>query len=289
MSGHANEEMLSRLVDGDLDTDSQNEVLLQVLEDAEGPDKLNELLRLRNLFADWRSQESAEMLATPPEAQAKSDKNPGAGRFIPLAAAAVIGAVLFGAGFMLSRQGMPELASTKDPAGSGVSQTPMRTSSKERLRIAQVYRLHESVAGPLQWYVDDNEKVTLASIHEARSAGQPVAMLLRLTPTSNGTYVSKTYVVVCRNDEPSTIRLPELQGGNTPIELYVLPTARKGGIEMRYAITGVGDKPGSLESSGLLGRRSIGLDETRLGQLALGGKMVNVDATAWVISEDKTP
>ena len=271
MNENIDEALLSQLVDGELTSDRQNEVLAQLLDDAEGREKLKEHLRLRRLTGDWRRQEPTGVVTLTHVSAAPRAEASWARRLAPLAAAAVIGATLVTGGFLLARHG-ERLTGT----GDGVLVT-----KDDRRRIAQVFRFHESVAGPLRWYAADDGNVFLRASAGTEAVGRPVAVQLHLA-SSDDQGPAKTYVIVCRENQSATVELPEPEGTGAPVRLFLMPAARRGVIEMQYAITQEGPPGAGV----VAGQRRVGLEPTRLGQLALGDRLMNIDAAAWLIPEE---
>ncbi|KPJ55842.1 MAG: hypothetical protein AMS16_03535 [Planctomycetes bacterium DG_58] len=272
MNENIDEALLSQLVDGELTSDRQNEVLAAVLDDAEACEKLKTHLRLRRLTDDWRRQEPTGVVTLTHVSAAPRAEASWARRLAPLAAAAVIGATLVTGGFLLARHG-------KQFTGTGESVLVTRA---ERRQIAEVFRFHELAAGPLRWYAADDGNVLLGSAVETEAVGKPVAVLLRLASAAADAVPAKTYVIVCRDSQSANIELPESEGTGAPVRLFLMPAARQGVIQMQYAITQEGP-PGA---AAVVGQRRVGLAPARLGQLALGDRLVNVEAAAWVIPEE---
>jgi hypothetical protein len=145
--------------------------------------------------------------------------------------------------------------------------------------------LHESVAGPLSWYAADDATIQVAPAEKGDSMRQPIAVVLRLTrdlSSQNGeATLPKTYVIVCRNNDAAAIELSSSAMAPN-LRLRLLSTETGGQVKLQYALAT--DAPGrGLENAVLVGGRHVGLGQTSLGQLALNDRLVNVDASAWVI------
>ena len=162
-------------------------------------------------------------------------------------------------------------------------------SPEQRREIARAFALHESVAGPLSWYAADDSTIQVAPAQKGESLRQPIAVVLA---ADAGFVVSKrrgarpkTYVIVCRDNDAATIELPQSAVAKT-VRLRLLSTAANGEVSLQYAIAADGSGRGPDEAA-LAGRRHVGLGQTSLGQLALNDRLVNVDASAWVIQDQR--
>ncbi len=60
-----------------------------------------------------------------------------------------------------------------------------------------------------------------------------------------------------------------------------------GAVNLQYALAANSNQPGPDESAAVVGGRRIGLSQTPLGQLALNDRLMNVNASAWVIPEER--
>ena len=158
---------------------------------------------------------------------------------------------------------------------------------EQRSEIARAFSLHESVAGPLSWYAADDSTIQVAPAQKGETLRQPIAILLHLSGDQSraggDAMPAKTYAIVCRSNDAATIELPRA-GVAQSVRLRLLSTAADGQVNLQYALAADGSDRG-LEEAALAGRRQIGLSQTSLGQLALNDCLVNVDASAWVISE----
>ena len=115
---------------------------------------------------------------------------------------------------------------------------------------------------------------------------RPVAVVLRFDPVGRAEASQKTYAIVCRNNQPATIELPNFEGGGARLRLFLVPVVRNSGIRMHYTIAMSGPKPDRDVAAALTGRRNVGLGDTPLGRLALEDGLVDVHASAWTIRED---
>jgi len=292
------EMLLSQLVDHELPADQASRVLLEVLDDPEARRRLKTMLRLRQTLGLWREQEPARAIVAVPLGESPGGDSGPARPLLSLAAAVALGGVLVAAGFYLAgqfRKGPPEEpiaavpeqpASRSEPAAPGSRQPAILVTPEQRREIAQAFALHESVAGPLSWYVADDSHIRVAPASEREDPRPPVAVVLRLTPAgarlgSEG----KTYVIVCRVRDMADIELPQTSTDRT-VRLRLLFTEAEGDVNLRYAIAAVGSDHWTGDGAALAGRRHIGLRQTSLGQLALDDRLVNVDASAWVIRDE---
>lgn len=278
-----NDILLSQLVDGELTSDETNGVLLSVLDDAQGRQLLRGMLQLRHGLAPLRNQQPPRpVVATLPPADKRH------WRLLPwrlpaLGAAAVIGGLLVMAGFWMT--GNP----AQPPRATFDVRHPLTNvvTAERRRELASVFALHESVAGPLKWYAADDRNISVSHEPRGESAAAPIAVLLRLIPTGGPEASTKTYVIVCRDRHRANIDLPEPQVASR-VSLRLLPEARDGEVKIRYAINASRPGDSAEVDAALAGQRHVGLDRTPLGQIALGDRLVNVEASAWII-RDRNP
>lgn len=278
MKNKTDEILLSQLVDGELESDQVNEVLLTVLDDADKRRELKEHLRLRRSLGQWRRQKPARPIVALSAGHEIRPRHASLSRRLGnLVAAAVIGGALVLAGFWTAGRVNPvEQNSRGNSRMAAVTEEQMR-------QVASVFALHESVAGPLKWYAADDQKIQLASAAGGAEAGRkPVAVLLRLAVAGAGPAQARNYVIVCRNGESATIEFPQAGGAST-VRMRLLPGVQDGKVSIRYAITVYGPELAPKTSAALSGQRLVGLEHTPLGQIALADQLVNVDASAWVI------
>lgn len=289
--------LLSELVDNELSGHQAVEVLMAALEDAESRQELKGMLMLRQAMQPWRCQEPPGAIVALPVAEPAETVLHGVWRPMHLAAAAILGAVLVTCGFYLGGWLKVDGVATasKQPSVDVKVQsreTPDQqrrvtiVTPEERSEIARAFALHESVAGPLSWYAADETTIQVAPIQEGEKLEQPIAVVLRLAPAEGcQSNENKTYVIVCRNNDPAVIELPQLAAvGSTHLRL--LSTVAAGEVNLQYMLAADGVGAGLDQSAALVGRRRVGLGQTPLGQLALNDCLVNVDASAWVVGDE---
>ena len=308
MNNDNDEILMSQLADGELPSDQANDLLLGVLDDADGREKLKELIRLRHATAGWRASQPARPVmvvrsACPEPAEGSDRPRPVRPRrrlvlrMGGLAVAACIGGLLVLAGVWTAawvRGPVRPLHQWQIAPGPDTPPTVARVSSEQMRQVAQAFELHESVAGPLAWYAADDQNVRLASARGAE-AGQPIAVLLRLESEAMGP-AARTLVIVCREDSPAVIELPAEMAGQASLRVYLSPTTTNGKVQMHYAIAADG-ATGSPRGSdfrqpvlaSLTGQRRLGLTETPLGQLAMGDSVLHVEAAAWTLPKEARP
>ncbi len=293
--------LLSQLADGELPADEAGQVLLEALDDAAARQRLKEMLQLRQSLGPWRRQESPRaIVAVPPAGNAASHAHFGR-RLLSLAAAAVLGGLLVAGGFLLGgllgggRPGEPVADRSKDSPPQ-VPKPPDEdrptvfvVTPEQRREVARVFALHESVAGPLSWYAADDSSIELGAARKKDVLQQPIAVVLRLAPAGPCKQgETKTYVIVCRGDETAAIELPPPAVART-VRLRLRSIRANGEVDLQYAIAAEGSARGPDQNAALAGRRHLGLRQTSLGQLALEDCLVNVDASAWVMGEERAP
>jgi hypothetical protein len=293
--------LLSQLVDGELPADQANEVLADVLDDSESSRQLKAMLRLRRALGPWRRQEPVRAVVALPPAQPGRSASQLPGRVMSLAAAAVLGGVLVAGGFYMdSRLGRKrsDVPIARQPEDAAVPQiAPARhqpvllVTSDERREIARAFALHESVAGPLSWYAADDATIQVAPAQKGEKLQQPVAVVLRLSPdqcsASDEAKTAKTYVIVCRGSDATALELPS-SAGERSLRLRLLSREIDGQVNLQYVLAATGSDQGR-DDAALAGRRHLGLGQTSLGQLAMNDCLVNVDASAWVIRDQRKP
>ena len=296
--------LLSQLVDGELPVDQANQVLAEVfgelthvLGSAEAARQLHAMLQLRQSLGPWRGQEPSKTVMMPSSVHAAGKTSHSRWHMISLASAALLGGVLVAGGFLLGnlligqRLGTPIARQDQGPTAATErvaqkdDQSVIVVTPEQRRDIARAFALHESVAGPLSWYAADDATIQVAPAEKEESLREPIAVVLRLSrdPSSpNGkTTQPKTYVIVCRNNDAAAIELPSSTMAPN-LRLRLLSTEIGGQVKLQYALATDGTGHG-LDDAALVGGRHVGFGQTSLGQLAMNDRLVNVDASAWVI------
>lgn len=289
MINEQDEMLFSQLADGEIDSDQLNELLLKVLDDPQGRERLKEMLRLRQSTANWRAKQPPQPVLVVAERPRPSDRSRLARRMSGWAVAACVGGLLVLAGVWaggwIRRPVQPR---PKDQIAQGPDATPTvaQVTPEQMLQVSRVFALHESVAGPLAWYAADDRNIKLANASAAEARNAPIAILLKLESASDGGQ-ARTCIIVCRESEYANVELPGPSPGAPGFRAYVAPQSANGRINVQYAIAleGSPDRPAVLAS--VSGQRRVGLDETSLGQLAVGDRLINVEASAWPIREEK--
>jgi hypothetical protein len=284
MTNERDEILMSQLADGELSSDEANKLLLSVLDAPAEREKLKALLHLRQTTAGWRTRQPPRPVMVVAERPGAFRRGRTVWRMGSLAAAACIGGLLALAGIWaagwLGRSHQPGDAVVFDRCFGAPAVTP-----EQMQQVAMVFALHESVAGPLAWYAADDETIRVASAGGTEAGQTPIAVLLKLGPASPGA-AARTLVIVCREDRSAVIELPAESPGRAGLRIYLTPRTVNGKVEMQYAIAVDGGEHRPAVAS-LAGRRRIGLTETSLGQLALGEKVLNVEASAWPMRQER--
>jgi hypothetical protein len=276
--------LLSQLVDGELPIDQANELLAEtlgeladVLSQSEACQRLATMLELRRAMGVWRRQENTRPVITLPPVENASWRH---GRALSLIVAAVLGGVLVAGGFYLGNRLGGERAVVVAAQKPVLLVTP-----EQRREIAQAFALHESVAGPLSWYAADDATIELAPALKGEKLQPPIAVVIRLAPAQETKDTpSKTYVIVCRSSDAATIELPQSTIAKT-VRLWLMPKESNGQVSVQYALA-ADDTGHGPDDASLAGRRPLGLGQTALGQLAMNDRLVNVDASAWVVRDN---
>ena len=287
--------LLSQLVDGELPADRANQILADLLGDApdsaEAGKRLKAMLKLRQALEPWRRQEPPQTIVAQPSLAPAGRLSHFSRRLLGLASAALLGGILVAGGFYLGdRHGNPRQGTADDKPSTAVPSTVVVTP-EQRSEIARAFSLHESVAGPLSWYAADDATIQVAPAKKGEAVRQPIAVFLRLVGdrscASDKAMPVKTYVIVCRSNDAATIELPQPAVAGT-VHLRLFSTVANGRVTLQYAIAADGSDRGPEEAA-LAGRRQVGLDQTSLGQLAFNDRLVNVDASAWLIPDQRKP
>jgi hypothetical protein len=291
--------LLSRLVDNELPDHQAVEVLMAALEDAESREQLKAMLTLRQAMQRWRRQEPPRAIVAVPPVPPAETVSYGGWRPMTLAAAAILGAVLVTCGFYLGGWLSVDRSATasnlpsakvkpQSPVASDQQRRVVLVTPEERSEIARAFALHESVAGPLSWYAADETTIQVAPIQQGEKLEQPIAVVLRLAAAEGcQSNESKTYVIVCRDNDPAVIELPQLTAVG-PAHLRLLSTVAGGEVKLQYLLSADGLPSDPNQRAALVGSRRVGLGQTPLGQLALNDCLVNVDASAWVVGDEQT-
>ena len=178
--------LLSQLVDHELPADQADQVLAgildelaDVLDDTESGRRLRDMLQLRQTLGVWRQQELPGAIVALPPAPSAAHLSHAPWRTMSLAVAAVLGGILVAAGFYLGGQfagrgqARPSPETMRIRPGNRSRRRPRAlgrvivVTPEERREIARAFALHESVAGPLSWYVADD-----STIHVAHRSGR---------------------------------------------------------------------------------------------------------------------
>jgi hypothetical protein len=303
MMNENDEILMSQLADGELPSDRANELLLDVLDVSAEREKLKGLLRLRQATAGWRTSQPPQPVVIVAERPRTFRRNRLAWRMSSLAVAACVGGLLvltgvWAAGWM----GRPAGPDQQGPMaqGPGTALAAIQVTPEQMRQVAKVFALHESVAGPLAWYAADDRNIRLASARPAEAGLPLIAVLLRLESAAPGAAVSapsassgqarsgqaaRTIMIVCREDAPTVIELPAEMAGQAGLRVYLAPRAVNGKVDMQYAIAMDGQSQDAPLAS-LSGQRSLGLAEAPLGQLAMGDRVLNVEAAAWAMRQE---
>ena len=265
---------LSELVDGELDRDDANAVLLMVLDDADARGRLKGLLRLRHVLARWRRQEPCCVQVPVAPTSGRSRSHSQAAGY---AVAAVIGGLLVMGGFMLAR--------SPDRHDSGHAKTPMVSSGHQGLspetvhQMAQVFAFHESVGGPLKWYASDDREVRLASFDGRRSSGEPVVVFLDLKE-DDASKTGHRYMVVCRTGQQAAVDFPAGPGDLPAVRFQLFPSFQDGDIDLRYAVDLRAQGDSQYRWVSLAGRNALGHEPLQLGVAVLHGRRFSIAASS---------
>ena len=277
MSDPITEQHLSELVDGELDRERANGVLLAALDDLQAREQLKTLLRLRRSFAAWRQQSLPVSPATPMP-QARSSRLGGLRLAASLGAAAVIGGLLVMGGFLVAQQD----GARESPSGVSSPWTVALPSPDVVRQAANVFALHESVAGPLKWYAADDASIQVAALDPTHTPGAPIALFIDLMPARRSS-TPRRYMVICRDREQAAMDFPAQEEDSPAARIHLLPRITDGVVDVRYAVSvsDLGLQPADWAS--LAGRRSVSTERMDLGRIALAGREVQIGITARIL------
>ena len=257
---------LSELVDGELDRDEANALLLETLDDAQARAQLKGLLQLRHVLAKWRRQ-------SPPGVRlpmlVRSVRRSLLSQPAGYAAAAAIGGLLVMSGFLLARS--PGRNAAERTAPSAMVLHRQELSPETVRQTAQVFAFHESVGGPLKWYASDDRQVQLASFDEPRSLGEPIVVYLDLVADASAGAASRQYTVVCRAGQQATMDFPAEPGKVPGVQIQMLPSLRGGEVELRYIVDLHAPKASRERWVSLAGQNVLGRQPMKLGVAVLDG------------------
>jgi hypothetical protein len=283
MSTRIDDLVLSQLADGELSHDETVGALLIALEDEESRDRLRQHLRLRQMSAAWRSQKPSANLAgtlpaaapTPlrPTSNGWRNRNPHSNSVM---VASVVGGLLVLLGVWVGKSSHVSLPPIVDTSHS----PQFVVSPGQRQQIAQVFAFHESVAGPLKCFAADDQAIEVTPADGDTQTGRPLAVVLRLTTEGAARPLSHEYVIVCRQGVPVAISLPHGDARFPPGRLYLSPAMEEGKVGLAYSLT-MDDAGGKSSGAAIAGRRNVGNEPRSLGELALGDRLMRVEASAW--------
>lgn len=278
--------LLSQLVDGELPPDQANKLLSEVfgeladvLGNVEAAKELHAMLELHQTLRLWREQSPQRAVVATVLPHHGADMSHFR-QLATMAAAAALGGILVAGGFYLA--GQSNAIPTVAPAPQ---QTVVLVSPEQRSEIANAFALHESVAGPLSWYASDESTIQVAPAGRDETLREPIAVVLRLKPDAATLMAEsippKTYVIVCRNNDSATIELPQSILAQK-VRLRLLTKTVNGDVRLQYTIAADGTN-NRMDEGVLAGCRSVAFNQTSLGQLAVNNRLLDVDASAWVL------
>jgi hypothetical protein len=266
---------LSELVDGELDRDEANAVLLDTLDDAVARERLKGLLRLRHVLAPWRRQEP-RCVQVPISMGSASARSRARGQAAGYAIAAAIGGLLVMGGFMLARS--PDREKSR-PTATTAGWVQPDLSPETVHQVARVFAFHESVGGPLKWYASDDREVQLASFDGARSLGEPVVVFFDFAG-DDASKAGRRYVVVCRAGQQAAVTFPAGPGDLPAVRLQMLPSMHGGNINLRYVVDLRAAGTGEEQWVSLAGQNDFGRKPLQLGTVVLHDRRFTVAASA---------
>lgn len=281
MMTEQNEILMSQMADGELTGDQTNELLLNVLDAPDEREKLKQVINLRRVTSAWRLRQPDRPMVIVSQKPTIFHHRRLMWRLGSMAVAACVGGLLVLAGLWAAGGFGARQVQTLGPDSSLATSV----TTEQMQQVAKVFALHESVAGPLAWYAADDQNIRLASARGTEVSQAPIGVLLKLESATPGT-TARTLVIVCRNDQPAVIELPAEIAGQAGLRVYLMPSTVSGKVDMQYAIAMDG-QPQQAPLASLTGQRRLGLAETSLGQLAMGDKMLNVEAAAWPMRQER--
>ena len=254
-----NDEIFSRLTDGELTSGELNEALLGALDDPAARDELKLHIQLRQANAAWREEMRGAEVS--PVVKIPDFNYHRTHRIRYAAAACIVGALVF-AGVMGGRWMAPR-------ALNGCRHAPYHNPTvrvvtpEEQQNLTEAFALHESVAGPLAWYASDENEILVAPAEENATLGEPVAVAMSFTGPTGKT---RRVTMVCRAGRLTTIQLPA--HGETPaMKLVLSPKAVNGHTQLRYAIA-IDSPTNGQPLAVVTGQQDLRTTEIAMGQLA---------------------
>jgi hypothetical protein len=297
MPASLDDAILSQLADGELAQDETVATLLAALDSEESRGRLRKHLQLRQMTSAWRAQKPTSELAPPAPPAASTPlkspplKSPGGGRShgqrthgMNFLAASVAGGLLVALGVWMGRSSHVALV----PFNADVGMQALAMSASQRQQIAQVFAFHESVAGPLKCYATDDKAVEVAPADPETQSARPLAVVLRLTADGSPRSAAHEYVIVCRQGVPVAIPLPHGDSTSPRGRLYLSPVVDREGVGLSYSLT-MDDSSGKSTGAAITGQRNVGNDLRSLGEVALGDRLVHVEASAWPLDKVAMP
>jgi hypothetical protein len=276
--------VLSQLADGELSPDETSQTLLAVLNDDEARDRLKQHLQLRQLTAAWRTQQPsrnlvpASVAAAPTPLPSPGESRHGTSRLhgSSMLVATLVGGFLVTLGFWCGK-------SSSVPPDSMALKTEVRPSAVsplQRQQISQVFAFHESGAGPLNCLATDDQAIEMAPANAETQSARPLVVVLRLTAADSPSSSGHEYVIVCRQGVPVAIALPHGDVRFPNGRLYLSPVVDRNGVGLSYSLA-IEDASGKSPIAVIAGRRQVGDVPRSLGELAMGDRLMRVEASAW--------
>jgi hypothetical protein len=283
--------ILSQLADGELTPDETAQTLLAVLNDSAARDRLTQHLHLRQMTAAWRMQQPSRNLAAPVAAAPTPLRSPPASRVgnsrfqgSSMLVASVVGGLLVTLGFWCGKSS----SVPPDTIADNTERRPAAVSPLQRQQIAQVFAFHESVAGPLNCLATDDQAIELAPADAESQSARPLAVVLRLIAADKPSSPGHEYVIVCRQGVPVAIALPHGDARFPQGRLYLSPVVDRNGVGLSYSLA-IEDASGKSPTAVIAGRRQVGDDPRSLGELAMGDRLMRVEASAWPLDGVANP
>ncbi|MBS0261230.1 MAG: hypothetical protein JSS02_04680 [Planctomycetes bacterium] len=284
MTPNVDDLVLSQLADGELPPDETSQSLLAVLSDDAARDRLKQHLQLRQLTAAWRTQQPSRNLQpasvaaspTPAPSLAESRQETARWHGSSVLVASLVGGFLVTLGFWCGKSSFVPPSSLPDSA----SARPSVVSPLQRQQISQVFAFYESVAGPLKCLASDDQAIEMAPADGETESARPLAIVLRLTSVESPSSPVHEFVIVCRQGVPVAIPLPHGDAKFPNGRLYLSPVFDHGEVGLSYSLA-IEDAGGKSPTAVIAGRRQVGDDPRSLGELAMGDRLMRVEASAW--------
>ncbi len=274
---------LSQFVDGELASDEANAMLLQALQDEGSRFELVRMLQLRASLQPWRSM--GEELSAPhrPNSTIHAASHV---RTVLMGMAAI---VAVSAAAWLYQSSKYEKPGSLDH-GSGVEQHLKVATSLSREDAAEVFNLHESIAGPVAWLAILPESVRVQKMAdgvegEKADQAQAIACFLKIETHGDGVFPTLPDTIICRLDKKAVITVPSSGDHSKSMRIQLVAVHREESIGIQYAISLENEPTNGQQTSALSGFIPLSGDSNAVGRLAQAGTTLDIALSASLLDQ----